>query len=290
VVLLASAGGLEALSTVLRDLPSDFPAAVVVQQHLGGHDSLLTTILRRQTGRAIGWAQDGLVVHPGQVIVCPPGVLLQLSAKGRCRLRDAQRHQVLVFDVLLASIAGSYGPRSVAVVLSGSGHDGAEGTVTMKRAGAVVIAQSPGTAQYPSMPIAAARAGADLVLDVGEIAGVLTAIVGGAALPPRREPPAQPPLDRPDATITTYDVLDRLPPRFSTNSAAARGELARLRAAELERRRKELTAGFGATQETVAVARRRAEESRCRAQLAHQAAEEASTRWPDRSSGRIAAD
>lgn len=278
VVLLASAGGLEALSTVLRDLPSDFPAAVVVQQHLGGHDSLLATILRRQTGRAIGWAQDGMLLRPPQVVVCPPSVLLELTSEGRCRLRDAQNHQALVFDVLLASLARTYGPRSVAVVLSGSGHDGAAGTVAMKRAGAVVIAQSPETAQYPSMPIAAAQAGADLVLDVGEIGGVLTGIVGGAALPPRRGPPAHTLSGQSWAVPTTYDVLDRLGPKFGTNSAAARGELARLRAAELERRRTELTVGFGATRETVAVARRRAEESRCRAQLAHQAAEEASTR------------
>jgi two-component system chemotaxis response regulator CheB len=135
------------------------------------------------------------------------------------------------------------------------------------------------------MPIASARAGADLVLDVAEISGVLTDIVGGAALPPRRESSAPTPEDRPDAVLTTYKVLDRLPPRLATNSAAARSELARLRAAELERRRKELTVGFGATPETVAMARRRAQESRSRAQLAHQAAEEASTRWPTKAAG-----
>jgi two-component system chemotaxis response regulator CheB len=290
VVLLASAGGLEPLSTVLRGLPLDLPAAVVVQQHLGGHHSLLTTILQRQTGRAIGWAQDGMVLRPGQVVVCPPAILLQIDSDGRCRLQNAQRHQTLVFDVLLASVAASYGPRSVAVVLSGSGHDGAAGTVAMKLAGAVVIAQSPETAQYPSMPIAAARAGADLVLDVAEIAGVLTGIVGGAALPPRRESPASTPMDQPDAALTTYGVLDRLPPAFATNGPAARGELARLRAAELECRRKELTVGFGATGETVAMARRRAQESRSRAQLAHQAAEEASTRWPAKAPGHRTAD
>lgn len=284
VVLLASAGGLEPLSTVLRGLPRDFPAAVVVQQHLGGHDSLLAKILHRQTGREIAWAKDGMVLRPGQVVVCPPAVLLQLTSEGRCRLQDAQRHQALAFDVLLASIATSYGPRSVAVVLSGSGHDGAAGTVAMKLAGAVVIAQNPETAQYPSMPIAAARAGADLVLDVTEMADVLTDFIGGAALPPRRESPAPPPADQPVDALTTYDVLDRLRPKFPTNSAAARGELARLRAAELERRRKELTVGFGATRETVAMARRRAQESRSRAQLAHQAAEEASTRWPAKAS------
>jgi two-component system chemotaxis response regulator CheB len=148
----------------------------------------------------------------------------------------------------------------------------------MKQAGAVVIAESPSTARYPSMPIAAARAGADLVLRVEEIGGVLTDIVGGAPVPPRREWPAHDPVDDLGPPATTYDVLRGLPSKFGTNSAAARGELARLRAAELERRRHELTVGISATQETVATARRRAAESRCRAQLAHQAAEEASAR------------
>lgn len=278
VALLASAGGLEALTTVLRDLPTDFPATIVVQQHLGGHTSVLPTILARLTGRSVGWARDGQDLKPQEVAVCPPGMLLELTPDGCCRLRSVPNHGTHGFDVLLASVASSYGPRSVAVVLSGSGHDGAAGTVAMKRAGGVVIAESPSTALHPSMPIAAARAGADLVLRVDEIGGLLVDIVGGAPLPPRRQSPSQDPADEPGPPATTYDVLRQLPQTFGTNSAAARGELARLRAAELERRRQELTVGIGATQETVATARRRAVESRCRAQLAHQAAEEASAR------------
>lgn len=277
-VLLASAGGLEALSRVLRDLPPDFPAAVVVQQHLGGHDSLLPAILSRQAGRSVAWAQDGGVLTSGQVVVCPPGMLLQLTSDGRCQLQAIPAHQTQIFDVLLASIAGSYGPRSVAVVLSGSGHDGAAGTAAMKRAGAVVIAESPETAQYPSMPIAAARAGADLVLRIDEIGAVLAGIVRGAPLPEPREPPAPDPAADGDAAVAACDIVGRLSAKYQTNSAEARGELARLRGAELERRRQELKVGFGATQETVAAAQRSAEESRYRAQLAHQAAEEASTR------------
>lgn len=278
VALLASAGGLEALTTVLRDLPTDFPATIVVQQHLGGHTSVLPAILARLTGRSVGWAKDGQDLKPEEVAVCPPGMLLELTPDGRCRLRNGPKHGAHGSDVLLTSVASSYGPRSVAVVLSGSGHDGAAGTVAMKQAGAVVIAESPSTARYPSMPIAAARAGADLVLRVEEIGGVLTDIVGGAPVPPRREWPAHDPVDDLGPPATTYDVLRGLPSKFGTNSAAARGELARLRAAELERRRHELTVGISATQETVATARRRAAESRCRAQLAHQAAEEASAR------------
>lgn len=286
VALLASAGGLEALSTVLRDLPQDFPAAVVVQQHLGGHTSVLPTILGRLSGRSAGWASEGQVIAPGQIVVCPPGMLLELTPDGHCRLHHGLNHGTHGSDVLLTSIASSYGPRGAAVVLSGSGHDGAAGTVEMKRAGAIVIAESPSTARYASMPVAAARAGADLVLDVDEIGQVLTSIVVGAPLPEPRGTPAQAPVDDDAGGAATYDVLDRLPPKLGANTAAARGELARLRAAELQRRRQELTVGFGATSETVAMARRRAQESRSRAQLAHQAAEEASTRRVGHGSGR----
>src|ERR1700726_547844 len=80
VVLLASAGGLSALSIVLRDLPTEFPAAVVVQQHLGGLSSVLPTILGRQTPHRVSWAADGQAVAPGEGIACPPGVHLELTA------------------------------------------------------------------------------------------------------------------------------------------------------------------------------------------------------------------
>ena len=290
VVLLASAGGLSALSIVLRDLPTEFPAAVVVQQHLGGLSSVLPTILGRQTPHRVSWAADGQAVAPGEVIACPPGVHLELTAHGRCRLREAKPHNEQRFDVLLASVAKSYGSRGVAVVLSGSGHDGAVGTVAMKRAGAIVIAQSPDTAQYSSMPIAAARAGADLVLPIYEIGQVLADIVAGAPPPeprPRGESREIPPGslghaaegNAGDAPAAERDSLTGPSPNHSANSAASRAELARLRAAELRRRHQDLSAGFGATKQTVAAARRRAAESLRRAQLAHQAAEEAAARW-----------
>jgi two-component system chemotaxis response regulator CheB len=76
VVLLASAGGLDALSIVLHDLPTGAMLAVVVQQHLGGTTSVLPTILGRQTPHRVSWAQDGQAVAPGQVVVCPPGAHL----------------------------------------------------------------------------------------------------------------------------------------------------------------------------------------------------------------------
>ncbi len=283
VVLLASAGGLDALSRVLADLPAEFRAAVVVQQHLGDHDSVLPAILRRQSARPVSWARDGQALAPGQVVVCPPGMHLELTAGGRCRLRAMKNVGVRSFDALLRSVAESYGPRSVAAVLSGSGQDGAAGTAAMKRAGAIVIAESPETALYSSMPVAAARAGSDLVLPIHQIGRVLAAIVEGAPLPAQQPqggcrvswgPPTL------DADIDTPApggpglLRDEV-----VNNAAGRAEIAASRAAELRRRRTDLFSGFGATAETVATARRRAAESRRRAQLAHQSAEEAAARW-----------
>ena len=316
VILLASAGGLDALSVVLHDLPTEFPAAVVVQQHLGGQSSALPTILGRSTGRPVSWALDGQVAVPGQVIVCPPDMHMELRPDGSWSLRKMQTQEERRFDVLLASVASSYGPRAVAVVLSGSGRDGAKGTAAMKGAGAIVIAQSPDTADYASMPIAAAKAGADPVLPVYEIGRALADIVEGATLPrPRRKGRSaraaeqtsqesqgttsvaaapRTPAQRIGRDVTpagrermqTGDVFDeqhdsRNQPSLNdtANSAAARAQIARQRAAELRRRRQELAAGFGASNETVALAQRRAQESLRRAQLAHQSASRAAAEW-----------
>ncbi|MCV7198677.1 chemotaxis protein CheB [Mycobacterium angelicum] len=262
VALLASAGGLEALSIVLRDLPPDLPAAIVVQQHLGGQHSVLPEILARRTGHLVGWAIDGQRVRPGQVVVCPPGMQLELTPVGCYRLHELETPFHQSFDDLLESLARSYGPRAVAVVLSGTGRDGALGTAAMKRAGALVIAQSPESAAYPSMPATAAEAGAALVLPVKQIGRILVQIV----------------LGDPMATMTAMGSDKPNPPNDILAGAAARAQAARLRAAELRVRREELAAGFGATAQTVATAQRRAEESLRRAQLAYQAAAEHAAR------------
>ncbi len=294
VALLASAGGLEPLSIVLSDLPAEFAAAVVVQQHLGGHSSVLASILGGRTTHRVDWAHDGQLMVAGQVLVCPPGMHMELRPDGSCCLRKMETAGERRFDVLLASLASSYGARGLAVVLSGSGRDGAEGTVAMERAGAVVIAQSPATAQYPSMPIAAARAGADLVLPVCEIGRVLADIVGGAPLPqpggePREDwvaPPRDQSTERP-ATETDRDTVTQLAPNRTVDNASGRAEAARMRVVELRRRRQDLAAGQGATAQTVATARRRAQESFRRAKQARQAAKQAAARRAD---GPVRAD
>jgi two-component system, chemotaxis family, protein-glutamate methylesterase/glutaminase len=109
VVLLASAGGLEPLSIVLGDLQAPFPAAVVVAQHLGGHSSVLPAILSARSPHRIDWALEGQVVAAGQVLVCPPGLHMELRPDGSCRLRTVDLPGERRLDVLLASAASAYG-------------------------------------------------------------------------------------------------------------------------------------------------------------------------------------
>ncbi|MBL7259524.1 chemotaxis protein CheB [Paractinoplanes lichenicola] len=188
VVLVASSGGVYALGAVLRQLPKDLAAPVVVQQHLGTHGSQFVNVLQRQTGLPVAWALDGELLKPGQVVVTPPRRRLEIlpdgsTAVGAALLDIRERPH----DLLLTSLADSYGPRALAVVLTGMGVDGAGGVRAMKAAGGLVIAQSEESAEQPSMPRAAIEAGADLVLPLEQIPAVIGDVVNGAPLPPANE-------------------------------------------------------------------------------------------------------
>lgn len=275
VLLIGSAGGLDALCAVLSQLPVDYAVPIVVQQHLGGHTSVLPAILARRTDHDVRWAVDGERVAPG-VIVCPPDVYMELRPGGRCVLRASERSRERRFDVLLTSAAASYGPGALAVVLSGSGRDGATGVTAMKHAGGIVIAQAEGTAEYASMPHAAALAGADAVLPVGDIGRFLTELVARrgatradvdaalhAAGGTRRSGSGDgEPKAAPQATGATAD------------NAGSRGEAAGRRVVELQQRRAELASGSGATAQSVAMARARAGEAADRAERARRVAAE----------------
>ncbi|WP_433302348.1 chemotaxis protein CheB [Actinoplanes sp. CA-030573] len=185
VALVTSAGGLEALSAVLRVLPRDFPAAVVLTQHLGGQGSALAEILDRRIALPVRWAREGGRVEPGTVTVCPPRSVLEVLPDRTYAVRPAEK--VLAerpLDALLTSVGDSFGPASLAVVLTGMGGDGAAGASAVRAAGGRVIAQSEDTAEQPSMPAAAVAAGAvDLVLPLHEIGATLVDVVAGRRLP-----------------------------------------------------------------------------------------------------------
>src|SRR5436190_14380542 len=90
VVMAASAGGLKALSRILTDLPGDFPAAILVVQHVDPtHKSLMAEILARRTQLDVKQAEDGDRLEPGRVFVAPPNRHLLLSEGGTIALSGA---------------------------------------------------------------------------------------------------------------------------------------------------------------------------------------------------------
>ncbi|WP_426513849.1 chemotaxis protein CheB [Dactylosporangium sp. McL0621] len=188
VALVASAGGLGAVTTVLKAFPADLPAAVVVAQHLGGHGSALVEILRRRTGLPVSWAVDGMVLQRGRVVIAPPKTAVEVLPDGTLAMTPSPNSsETGPLDVLLRSLADSFGAQAAGVVLSGMGRDAAAGARALKDAGGTVVAQSEDSAEYPGMPRAAVEIGAvDLVLDLRDIGPVLVDVVRGGELPRAR--------------------------------------------------------------------------------------------------------
>ncbi|TQS40430.1 chemotaxis protein CheB [Cryptosporangium phraense] len=183
LVLVASAGGLGAISAVLRTLPADPPVAIVVAQHLGGHGSALVDILGRRVDVPVRWAADGDVLVRGEVRVAPPRSVLEVLPDGALSVSPL-RKPYEPLDILLSSLADSFANRVAAVVLSGMGRDGAVGAKAVRDAGGIVLAQSPDSAEHAGMPAAAIAAGAtDLVVDLYDIGPLLLDVVRGGVRP-----------------------------------------------------------------------------------------------------------
>ncbi len=173
VGLGASAGGLEAYSQLLRELPPHTGMAFVVVQHLDPtHDSMLLDLLGRQTGMPVVGAEDGMAVAPDHVYVIPPNVTL-LIARGILRLqpRDGGNRPHLPIDRFFESLAADRTVVAIGVLLSGTGSDGTQGLLAIRAAGGLTFAQEPTSAKHDAMPRSAiAGGGADHVLPPHEIA------------------------------------------------------------------------------------------------------------------------
>src|SRR5438105_2498418 len=147
VVVGSSAGGIEALSVLVGSLQPNFPAPIVLAQHLDpSRPSHLGEILERHAKLPIVVAAESTNLEPGKIYVVPSNRHVAIR-DGHVELQkdhgDRPRPSV---DLLLSSAADSYGERLVAIILTGSGSDGAAGAVDVKSAGGVVVIQNPETA------------------------------------------------------------------------------------------------------------------------------------------------
>jgi two-component system chemotaxis response regulator CheB len=184
VAIAASAGGLMAISKVLSDLPADFPAAILVVQHLDPrHRSLMADIISRRTQLHVKSAEEGDVISPSTVFIAPPDRHLLVNSDGTLSLTQSELVHFVrpSADLLFESVAASYKDRAIAVVLTGTGSDGSMGVQAIKNMGGTVIVQDEKTAEFFGMPGAAIKTGSvDFTLPLDEIAPALISLVKGS--------------------------------------------------------------------------------------------------------------
>ena len=181
VAIAASAGGITALGRVLGGLPADFPVPVVVVQHLDPrHKTIIAEVLGRRSKLPVKLAQEGEKAEPGAIYIAPPNHHLLVGAEGLLTLSSSELVHFVrpSADLLFESVAGAYGPRAIACVLTGTGSDGTMGASAVKSRGGTVIAEDPELAEFKGMPEAVVAAGTvDFVLPLDEIATVIRGLV-----------------------------------------------------------------------------------------------------------------
>ncbi|MGH9745724.1 MAG: chemotaxis protein CheB [Candidatus Acidiferrales bacterium] len=175
----ASAGGLEAISQLLRSLPLDTGIGFVIVQRLAPqHDSMLADILSRATPLPVVEVTSGTAVEPDHVYVIPPNADMAIS-HGVLKLipRSAAPGLHLPIDQFFASLAEDCKEQAIGIILSGSASDGMQGLKAIKAAGGVTFAQEEATAKYGSMPHHAIASGhVDLVLAAEKMAQELVRV------------------------------------------------------------------------------------------------------------------
>jgi two-component system chemotaxis response regulator CheB len=184
VAIGASAGGVQALQGLISQLPGDLPAALLIVLHISPDaPSILPNLLNRQ-GRLLALhATDGAPIRPGCIYIAPPDMHLMTQENHVRVVRGPKenRHRPAI-DVLFRSVALSYGPRAVGVVLSGSLDDGTAGLLAIKRRGGVTVVQTPAEAAYSGMPESAlAGAPVDYCLPLEGIAQLIRQLAASPA-------------------------------------------------------------------------------------------------------------
>lgn len=183
IVIGASAGGVEALRTMLPLLPADLPAAIFVVLHVLPHTRSYLPEILKGCPLKVGHAADGSPIERGRIYIAPPNCHL-LVESGHMHLSSGpreNRHRPAV-NPLFRSAALAYGPRVIGVVLTGNLDDGTIGLWEIKRRGGVAVVQNPNDAVYSGMPQSAiGNVDVDFVVKLDEMPELLTSLAGTRA-------------------------------------------------------------------------------------------------------------
>jgi two-component system chemotaxis response regulator CheB len=183
IVMGASAGGVEALMTLLPPLSAAFGPPIFIVLHVPrDRPSILADIFARRCRLRVCEAQDKELVHPGTVYFAPPDYHLLIDEGPQLALSSDElvHHSRPSIDVLFESAVDVYGSRLLGVVLTGANEDGAEGLAAIHAAGGITIIQQPESAQVKQMVISAlSRNPESEVLDLPGIAELLQTLDQG---------------------------------------------------------------------------------------------------------------
>ncbi len=176
----ASAGALDAFRRLLESMPDDAGIALVLVQHLDpSHESLMAELLAKHTSMRVVEAENASPILANHVYMIPPNRFIRI-AEGKIFLDEPTitRGVRLPIDHLFRSLARELAERSICVVLSGTGSDGAAGVREVKAAGGMTVAQSPDAAEYDGMPRAAISTGSvDFVLPIEKMSEAILSYV-----------------------------------------------------------------------------------------------------------------
>jgi two-component system, chemotaxis family, protein-glutamate methylesterase/glutaminase len=185
VVVGASAGGIEALTRIVRELPPSLDAPILVVVHIPATAaSRLPQILTRAGGIPASHPQSGDVPQPGRIYVAPPDRHMIVN-DGRLILIEGPHENGVrpAIDPLFRSAAAWFRSRLIGGVLSGTLDDGTAGVATVRAKNGVTFAQLPSDAIAPGMPTSAIdNVGVDYILPADEIAGLIRAFVAGTVV------------------------------------------------------------------------------------------------------------
>jgi two-component system, chemotaxis family, protein-glutamate methylesterase/glutaminase len=190
IVMGASAGGVEALRTIVSLLPSNLPAAVFIVLHIHRSITNLPEILQRAGPLSVSQADDGMPIDPGRIYVAPPDHHL-IVQPGHMHLSKGPRENRSrpAANPLFRSAALAYGPRVIGVVLTGLLDDGTAGLWEIKRRGGLAVVQDPQDAAFPQMPQSTlASVPVDYIANLHDISALLVSICGGDVASHYREP------------------------------------------------------------------------------------------------------
>lgn len=188
IIIGTSAGGVEALSILVSTLPTPFPAPIVLAQHLDPNSpTLLSQVLQQHTNLPIEMVNASSQLQAGSIYIVPSNRHISIREHYIEVHEGRNKHPRASLDTLFSTAAEAYEERLIAVILTGSGSDGAIGAVDVKNAGGTIIVQDPQSARYPSMPLSLSPTIIDFEVAIEHLGTLLYNLLHGVDITPTEE-------------------------------------------------------------------------------------------------------